>query len=205
VSLRKNPEKDDVNPDVETGSGKTQETAAETAAADPQPAKEKELSEQIAKLQAEKQELLNTLVHRQADFENYRKRIERERHQESHRAVAALIEHLLPVFDAFDRALAAHDDPAYEEYRKGVELIQRRMWDELSKQGLARIEAVGKPFDPRQHHAIERVESEEYDDGTVLEELQAGYRFHDRVLRPAMVRVAVHRGRKAAEGNSSIN
>jgi molecular chaperone GrpE len=205
VSHRKDSEENKLHLEVETGSGKPLETASEPAPEQSQSAKEKELAGQFAKLQAEKQELLNTLVRRQADFENFRKRIERERHQESHRAVASLIEHLLPVLDAFDRALAAHEDPAYEEYRKGIELIQRQMWDALAKRGLVRIEAVGQPFDPHQHHAIERVESDDHADGTVLEELQAGYRFQDRVLRPAMVKVAVLRGKKAAEGDSSVN
>lgn len=148
------------------------------------------LAEQLQKLQAEKQDLLSTLVRRQADFENYRKRVEKERHAERHRGVELLVEHLLPVLDAFDRALAGHDEAANAEYRKGFELIRRQLWDALSKQGLKRIEAVGKEFDPHLHHAIERVETPKHPDGTVVEELQQGYTFHDRVLRPAMVRVA---------------
>jgi molecular chaperone GrpE len=153
---------------------------------------EASLAEQMQKLQAEKQELMNTLVRRQADFENYRKRVEKERHQDRHRGVEALVEHLLPVLDAFERALAAHNDPEYEEYRKGVELIRRQLWDALAKQGLERIESVGKEFNPHFHHAIERVETADHADGTVISELQPGYTFHNRVLRPAMVRVATH-------------
>jgi molecular chaperone GrpE len=146
--------------------------------------------DELSKLLAEKQELMNTLVRRQADFENYRKRVERERHADRHRGVESLIEHILPVLDAFDRALAGSDDPAYANYRKGFELIRKQLWESLSKQGLVRVESVGQEFNPHMHHAIERVETTEYADGTVIGEMQPGYIFHEKVLRPAMVRVA---------------
>ncbi|HUJ29903.1 MAG TPA: nucleotide exchange factor GrpE [Candidatus Acidoferrum sp.] len=157
--------------------------------------------EEVQKLLAEKQDLLSTLVRRQADFENYRKRVEKERQAERHRAVESLVEHLLPVLDAFDRALAGDHNPADEEYRKGFELIRRQMWDMLSKQGLKRIDSVGKEFDPHLHHAIERVETVEHADGIIIGELQPGYMFHDRVLRPAMVRVAAEPVSKTAREN----
>jgi molecular chaperone GrpE len=148
------------------------------------------LAEQIQKLLNEKQELMDTLVRRQADFENYRKRVEKERHQERHRGAELLVEHILPVLDAFDRALAGPEDKANAEYRKGFELIRRQLWDALAKQGLKRIESVGKEFNPHFHHAIETVETPEHAAGVVIGELQPGYLFHERVLRPAMVRVA---------------
>lgn len=148
--------------------------------------------EQLNKLLAEKQELMETLVRRQADFENYRKRVEKERHQDRHRGIEALVENLLPMLDAFERALAVQNDPGYAEYRKGFELIYRQLWEALAKQGLERIESVGKEFNPHLHHAIERVETSEHADGIVMGELQPGYVFHGRVLRPAMVRVAAH-------------
>ena len=147
-------------------------------------------AEQVQKLLAEKKELMDTLVRRQADFENYRKRVEKERHQDRHRGAEHLIELLLPVVDAFDRALAAQNNSDYGEYRKGFELIRRQLWDALVKQGLERVESAGKDFNPHLHHAIERVETAEYPEGVVIEELQPGYMFHGRVLRPAMVRVA---------------
>lgn len=149
------------------------------------------LPDDYKKLLTEKEELMNTLVRRQADFENYRKRVEKERHQDRHRAVESLIENLLPVLDTFERALAApHDDAASADYQKGIELTHRQLVDALTKQGLKRIESVGKEFDPHFHHAIEKVETTEQPEGFVLTELQSGYLFHDRVLRPAMVRVA---------------
>ncbi|MFZ1033372.1 MAG: nucleotide exchange factor GrpE, partial [Candidatus Acidiferrales bacterium] len=138
----------------------------------------------------EKQELMNTLVRRQADFENYRKRVEKERHQDRHRGVEGLIEQLLPVLDAFDRALVGHDDPANADYRKGFEMIRGQLWSALAKQGLERIQSVGKEFDPNLHHAIESVETADHAEGVVLGEMQPGYMFHGRVLRPAMVRVS---------------
>ena len=159
---------------------------------------ESAVSDQIQKLLGEKQELMDTLVRRQADFENYRKRVEKERHQDRRRGVEALIEHLLPVLDAFDRALAESTDSSYLEYRKGFELIRRQLWETLAKQGLVRIDAVGQEFNPHFHHAIERVETTEHAEGIVVGELQPGFMFHEKVLRPAMVRVACAPGPESA-------
>jgi molecular chaperone GrpE len=147
---------------------------------------------ELTKLRAEKEELLQTMIRRQADFENFRKRTERDRQEEGRRGVERLIMDLIPVLDGFDRALQAHDDPAYEEYRKGVTLIRKQLWDTLAKHGVQRIDAAGKIFDPHMHQAIERLESEEYPDGFIVAVFQDGYLFHGRVLRPAIVRVAVH-------------
>jgi len=170
--------------------GPAEDSAANQAAPESLPAGDSSAAEQIQKLAAEKQDLQNTLVRRQADFENYRKRVERERQQERHRGVELLIEQILPVLDAFDRALAGQDSTASAEYRKGFELIRTQLWNALAKQGLQPIDAVGKPFDPHLHHAIENVPTAEQPEGTVVGEMQKGYMFHDRVLRPAMVRVA---------------
>ena len=165
------------------------------AAADPVPAGAPGAAVSRAEydaLRAERDDLLNSLVRLQADFENYRKRIERDRAAEHQRAVASAIEPILPVLDDFERALETHRDPGYEKFREGFDLIYRRFWGALHKLGLRRIEAAGKPFDPHLHQAVERVESHEHPDGAVIAELAPGYKFHDRVLRPAMVRVAVH-------------
>lgn len=156
------------------------------------------LQERVAKLNAEKEELRQTLLRRQADFENYRKRIEREHHEEGRRGVQRLMEHVLPILDAFERALASHTDPAYEEYRKGLELIYRQLWDVLSRHGLERIDAEGKAFDPNFHQAIESVPSADHAEGAVMLVHQPGYLFHGKVLRPASVRVAA-----APEGESN--
>lgn len=192
-----NKDKENPKPFVATSGGKLVDRADSAAGESPAAARALEpqteagsAPEQTQKLLAEKQELMDTLVRRQADFENYRKRVEKERQHDRHRGVEALIESILPVLDAFDRALAADDDSAYAEYRKGFELIRRQLWDLLAKQGVERIEAVGKQFDPHLHHAIESVETTEHEEDTVIAEMQPGYTFHDRVLRPAMVRVA---------------
>jgi molecular chaperone GrpE len=164
--------------------------AGETAAPENAAAQERAGDSELQKLVGEKQDLMNTLVRRQADFENYRKRVEKERAQDRQRATESLIEHLLPVLDAFDRALAQSSDSAYLEYRKGFELIRRQLWETLAKQGLVRIDALDHEFNPHFHHAIERVETTDHADGIVIGELQPGYLLHGRVLRPAMVRVA---------------
>ena len=149
---------------------------------------------ELQKLRAEKEELLQTLVRRQADFENFKKRTERDRGEEGRRGVERMITDLIPVLDGFDRALQGHDDPAYEEYRKGVTLIRKQLWDVLARHGVERVDAAGKIFDPHVHQAIERVESKEFPDGSIVDVFQDGYVFHGRVLRPAIVRVAVHPG-----------
>jgi molecular chaperone GrpE len=162
------------------------------------------MAEAMARLQAEKDELMQTMVRRQADFENYRKRIERERDEERRRGTERLLEDLVPVLDAFDRALRAHDNPAYEEYRRGLELIYRQLWEAAARHGLERIAAADKAFDPQFHQAIERVETAEHPEGTIVEVLQDGYLFHGRVLRPSIVRVAVPPASASAEKASSI-
>jgi molecular chaperone GrpE len=151
---------------------------------------EKASEDEVAKLIAEKRELTDTLMRRQADFDNFRKRVERERGEERHRGAAGVVERLLPALDALDLALAADSNPAHAQYQKGFESIRKLLWNMLAKEGLEKIDAAGKPFDPNVHHAIDRVHTDEYPEGTVMDELQAGYMFHGRVLRPAMVRVA---------------
>lgn len=178
-------------PDIESPSAATSDPPGDAREAAP-------VSDELQNLRAEKQELLNTLQRRQADFDNYRKRVEKERQQDRHRGVELLIEKLLPVLDAFDRALASNEGESGSEYRKGFELIRRQIWDVLSKQGLERVESVGQDFNPHAHHAIESVETAEHREGTVIGELQPGYIFQGRILRPAMVRVAAAPGAKSA-------
>lgn len=185
-------------PDAEepSASGTAPEVAGEEEPRDASSAK-------LAKVQAELDELRQTLVRRQADFENARKRMERERGDDSRRITAHTIERFLPILDALERALASHKEPAYEEYRKGFELIQRQFLDTLKRLGAERIEPLGQPFDPHLHQAVERVDSTDHDDGTVLEVFQPGYLFHGKVLRPATVRVAVHPTGASSEETSS--
>lgn len=196
MSRKNDPQKSDADA-AENGEAQAQ-NAAEG------PSVQKIVSDELEKLAAEKADLKNTLLRLQADFDNYRKRIDRERHQDRHRGAEVLVENLLPVLDGFDRAISAHRDAAHDESRKGFELIRKQMLDVLSKQGLQKIETEGKPFDPNFHHAIERVETSDQPDDTVLDELQAGYVFHGKVLRPAMVRVAANpEGHSTASNPSS--
>jgi molecular chaperone GrpE len=179
VKININKDVDSANPEQ---SAEAQAVAAETARADAE----------MAKLTADLEELRQTLLRRQADFENYRKRIEKERFEDSKRATARVIEGLIPVIDGFEHALAAHREAEYESYRKGFELIYKQLLDNVTKLGAERIDPVGKPFDPHLHQAVDRAETTEYADGAVMQVFQPGYVFHGRVLRPAMVRVAVH-------------
>jgi molecular chaperone GrpE len=157
-------------------------------------------ADKLARLEAEREEMRQTLVRWQADFDNFRKRVERERREDRDRTLMALAESLLPVIDNFERALSAHRDPAYEEYRRGFEMIYRQLAELLGQHGITRMESpVGRPFDPHLHHAFDRTETAEYPEGTIIDEVQAGYRFRDRVLRPAQVRVAVSPGRDTAK------
>jgi molecular chaperone GrpE len=166
---------DDLNQALEEAS-----LAADNAAADAE----------VAKLTADLQELRQTLMRRQADFENYRKRIEKERAEDQKRTTARLIEGLIPVVDGFEHALAAHREAEYETYRRGFELIYKQLVDHLTRLGVERIDPTGKPFDPHLHQAMERTETSDYEDGTIVQVFQPGYVYHGRVLRPAMVSVA---------------
>lgn len=157
---------------------------------------------ETAKALAELEDLRQTMLRRQADFENYKKRIERERAEDSKRTTGRLIESLIPIVDGFEHALAAHRESQYESYRKGFEIIYKQLLEQLAKLGVERIEPLGKQFDPHLHQAMERVETEESPDGTIRQVFQPGYVFHGRVLRPAMVQVAVSR---STASNRTVN
>jgi molecular chaperone GrpE len=157
---------------------------------------------ETAKLLSELDDLRQTLLRRQADFDNYRKRIERERAEDSNRATARLMEGLIPVIDGFEHALAAHREKEYEVYRRGFELIYRQLVDNITKLGVERTDPIGKQFDPHLHQAMDRLETSDHEDGTVVQVFQPGYVFHGRVLRPAMVRVAVN---AAPASNKTVN
>jgi len=144
---------------------------------------------EMQKLRAERDNLLDRLARLQAEFENARKRAAKESADFRDFAVADAARALLPVIDNFNLALKNTAGSA-EDFRKGIELIHKQLQDVLQKMNVQRVPAKGEPFDPRVHEAIEMVESDEAPDNHVLEELQPGYRIKDRLLRPAMVRVA---------------
>ena len=154
-----------------------------------QGAAEPQKVEDAQKLKAERDNLFDRLARLQAEFDNYRKRASKENADFRDYAVADAARLLLPAVDNFSLALKnAQANP--EEFRKGVELIYKQLQDALQKMGVQKVPAQGQPFDPRQHEAVEVVESNEVPDHHVLEELQPGYKIKDRLLRPAMVRVA---------------
>lgn len=144
--------------------------------------------EEVRRLKREREELYDRLARMQAEFDNARKRAAKEQAEFREYAAAEAIKPLLPILDSLERALA--HAPAGDDFRAGVELIYKQMLDALGKLGLRAIPAVGEPFDPHLHQAVQMVETTQAPDHQVLEELQRGYKLKDRLLRPAMVRVA---------------
>ena len=137
-------------------------------------------------------ELRERLVRLQADFENFKKRIERERFDHFRYATIGLVGRILPVLDNFERAMAAAQQGATTDALiEGVALIQRQLATELEAEGLRAMESVGEPFDPERHEAVATDAEAPVPAHTVTEVFQRGYFLHDRVLRPAMVRVRV--------------
>lgn len=163
------------------------ETAAEAAPG----AAAADAAELVAKLRAEKDVLHDRLLRKQAELENFRKRAQREREDFLQHATADLIRALLPTLDGFDRALQHRDADVPEQFYQGMELIHKELTDVLTRAGLTPIETLGKDFDPHLHQAVETVEAEEHRDQEIVEELQRGYKFKQRLLRPAIVKVAV--------------
>ncbi|MFN7918541.1 MAG: nucleotide exchange factor GrpE [Bryobacteraceae bacterium] len=146
------------------------------------------------KLLADKSELQDMLLRRQADFENFRRRSDRERGEFREYASLEAVQAVLPILDDFERALQstpATTDAAIQEYIKGTELIHQRLVETLSKLGLEPIVAVGHRFDPNLHNAIQREDRPDVDEEVVLEEFRRGYNFKGRLLRASLVKVAV--------------
>lgn len=144
--------------------------------------------DEYQKLKAERDALFDRAARQQAEFENFRKRSAREQTDFKQYASEGAIKSFLPVLDSLQRALDSA--PADDKMRQGVELIVRQFNDALTKLGVEPVQAKGKPFDPNQHEAVEMVETDQAPDHQVIDELQRGYRIKDRLLRPAMVRVA---------------
>ena len=141
-------------------------------------------------LKAERDALQDRLLRTAAEFDNYRKRVDRERRDQSESAAAGMLVEILPVVDNLERALQAPSGPEAAGYRAGVELIHRQLVDLLRKRGVTPIEALGADFDPRFHQAVSQETSDAHRDGEVMQEMQRGYMLGDRLLRPAMVKVA---------------
>ena len=157
-----------------------------------------ELEKQLESVRKEKEEIYDRLLRKHADFENLRKRLEKEKKEFHQFALSDIMGELIFILDNFERAISHSDEAGNPEYRKGVELIYRQLKDLLEKRGLRAIESEGKKFDPNFHEAVAREERNDLEEGTILEELQRGYFFHNRLLRPAMVKVSY----TSSEGNS---
>ena len=176
------------------GQTTTEETQAATAA---------EGSETAATLQAdlaaarnEAKEWQDRYLRKAAEFENFRKRTDREKSESATLAKGSVLTEILPILDACERALNSfpRTNESLEQYRRGVELLYKQLNDALSRTGVTAMEVLGEKFDPHLHEAVIREESTEHEEDTILEELQRGYLFKGRLLRPAQVKVATPPG-----------
>jgi molecular chaperone GrpE len=147
--------------------------------------------EQFEALQKEKRDLYDRLLRKQAEFDNFRKRTEKEKIESYDFAVANFILGLLPALDGLERGLSVTEGETVESYKKGIELILKQLRDQLASAGVQPIRVTGKMFDPNFHQAVMREESAVLPENEIIEEMQRGYTFKDRLLRPSMVKVAV--------------
>jgi molecular chaperone GrpE len=155
---------------------------------------------ELKRLQTALAEAQDAQARRQADFENYRKRIERERGETHNKIVADLARKLLPVMDNLGRALdaertvEAEESKEFRHFLHGVELINKQLNEVLESLGITHIASIGEPFDPHLHEAVVTEPSDEYEPDTVIEEIARGYRIGDKLLRPSMVKVSARKG-----------
>ncbi len=172
---------------AETGE---QSEAVETVEAETAPP----LAEDVAKLVQEKEEYYDRLLRTQADFDNYRKRVQREQANLLRYGAENALHEILPVVDNLERAVdsARKHEESNSQLREGVELILTQFNDALGKLGVRPIETVGHPFDPNKHDALIRVHAPDVSEGAVVDEIRKGYYLHDKVLRPAQVTVGTH-------------
>lgn len=146
---------------------------------------------EATQLRAQVDELQNKLLRAQADFDNFRRRARQEKEEFAKYASQKLLEQLIPVFDNFERAVSASkENQDLDSLSKGIDMIYRQMSQVLEQEGVKPIEAVGQPFNPEYHQAVMQVESEEHDEGIIVEELQKGYMLKEKVIRPSMVKVS---------------
>ena len=149
------------------------------------------LEAELAQAKAKAAENYDHLLRLQADFDNYRKRTQKEKVELIKYASERVVGELLPVLDNFERAASsAKVNPDFTAFSQGVDMIFRQLQTALSKEGLKVMEAIGQPFDPNLHEAVLRVDSEEHPENTVVEEIQKGYYLKEKVLRPCMVKVS---------------
>jgi len=161
------------------------------AADEPQVNEVTEADSQTVELLTQLDEAQQKLLRVQADFDNFRRRTQKEKEELAKYASAKLVENLLPTVDNFDRAIAASAaNQDYDALAKGVDMIFRLLMSTVEAEGLTTMETVGQPFNPEYHQAVMTVETDEYEEGIIVEELQKGYMIKDKVIRPAMVKVS---------------
>jgi molecular chaperone GrpE len=163
-------------------------TGAATEQRDPEP--RESADSPLEALRKEKEDLQDRLLRTAAEFDNYRKRVDRDRRDRADAATADALADVLPIVDDLERALKAPGGGDVEGFRKGIELIYQQMIELLRKRGVKPIDAVGADFDPRYHQAVVQETSPDHREGEVMEEFARGYMLGDRLLRPAMVKVA---------------
>ena len=154
----------------------------------PPPRTEDATAETVRKLQGEKQQLTDQLLRKQAELENTRKRFQREKDEYLQYSLFQAVQSLVPILDGFE--LALQSDGGGEDYRKGIEIIYQQFRNALQRLGLEVMESKGQVFNPYMHEAVTLVETEDYEDNQIIEEMQRGYLFKSRLLRPARVKVA---------------
>jgi molecular chaperone GrpE len=148
-------------------------------------------SDELTRVVEEREQLRDRLLRTTAEFDNYRKRVDRDRKDMAARAAEAVLIEILPIIDDLERALAAEDTgEGADAYRRGVELIHKQLLDLLTRRGVTPIDTAGATFDPHLHQAVSSEPSADYREGEIIEEFRRGYRLGDRLLRPAMVKVA---------------
>lgn len=198
-----------VGVDETTGAVKQETAHRPAAAARKTPEPEPEIDTRSPLLEEalkEKDRLYDQLLRKQAEFDNYRKRMERERDETGGAAARDVLKRLLPVLDNMERALKT-GEASHDPLRKGIELVHQQFLDLLRKEGVQPIDALGAAFDPRLHEAVEVLDAAGFEPDMVLEEMQRGYTHNDRLLRPALVKVSSgkapkdHAGRETGEGS----
>lgn len=174
-------------------------------------AEEVELIEEdklIRELESKAEELQDKFLRKAAELDNFRKRTRRDHYEAVHRAIVGLMENLIPVLDSFELAISADNDAKHDtkkdDYRRGVEMIYKQLYETLTRHGLEQISAAGQKFDPEVHEALQVLPTNEHEEGTIIEVLQKGYALNGRVVRPARVKVAAPAGETAGENAGNV-
>jgi len=181
-SNKKNGDATGLDLEHELPSAETEEAASQTSGA-------ADIVAELETLRGERASYLDRLARLQAEFDNFRKRSAKEQQDFRDYALAEALKSLLPILDSLDRAVKT-GGVSVQDFRSGIELIDKQFHDALAKLGVEPLPAEGEVFDPNLHQAVQMVDTDEVADNHVIDELQRGYRIKDRLLRPAMVRVA---------------